>query len=237
MNRPDIYIKQAHAMAAWLRAQGDPEGADLADSLAENLNVNHEAVDDQTTPEWLALRDPDALDTEPAIRCWPEVGCVFEGEDGPVLTIDPMDGGDVSIVHMGDIVKWMSGRIDADERKTRVVGEAQAKLDAERVAYDATVGSGYEPGEVIDADFEVEPPEQVAAERERIVASLTKRLPYMAPEVRAEWPADLLAEAQARWDAQIAIDDERMGRPVFASDPRFEGMTDADHLEDLTEDL
>ena len=157
MNRPDIYIKQAHAMAAWLRAQGDPEGADLADSLAENLNVNHEAVDDQTTPEWLALRDPDALDTEPAIRCWPEVGCVFEGEDGPVLTIDPMDGGDVSIVHMGDIVKWMSGRIDADasEQKTRAAGEAQAQLDAERIAYDATVGSGYEVGDVIDAEFEV----------------------------------------------------------------------------------
>ena len=163
MNRPDIYIKQAHAMAAWLRAQGDPEGADLADSLAEHLNVNHEAVDDQTTPDWTVGPRMDALDAEPAIRCWPEVGCVFEGEDGPVLTIDPMDGGDVSIVHMGDVVRWMSGRIDADasEQKTRAFGEAQAQLDAERAAYDATVGLGYEAGEVIDAEFEITPEEWV----------------------------------------------------------------------------
>ena len=156
MNRPNIYIKQAHAIAAWLRAQGDPEGSDLADSLAEHLNVNHDAVDDQTTPDWTIVPGPDALDAEPAIRCWPEVGCVFEGEDGPVLTIDPCDGGDVSIVHMGDVARWMS-RIDADtsEKATRALGEAQAKLDAERIAYDATVGSGYEAGEVIDAEFEV----------------------------------------------------------------------------------
>lgn len=143
MNRPNMYIKQAHAMVAWFRAQGDQEGADLADSLAEHLNVNHEAVDDQTTPDWTVVPGPDALDTEPAIRCWPEVGCVFEGEDGPILTIDPMDGGDVSIVHMGDVVKWMSIRIGADEEKARATGEAQAQLDAERQAYDATVGSGY----------------------------------------------------------------------------------------------
>lgn len=154
MNRPDIYIKQAHAMVAWLRAQGDVEGADLADQLAEHLNVNHEAVDDQTEPDWLITPGDNALDTEPAIRCWPEVGCVFEGKDGPILTIDPGDGSDVSIVHMGDIVRWMSSRIDADEQKTRAAGEAQAQLDAERVAYDATVGSGYAAGEEIDAEVD-----------------------------------------------------------------------------------
>lgn len=156
MNRPDIYIKQAHAMVAWLRAQGDVEGADLADQLAEHLNVNHEAVDDQTEPDWLVTPGDNALDTEPAIRCWPEVGCVFEGKDGPILTIDPGDGSDVSIVHMGDIVRWMSSRIDTDtsEQATRAAGEAQAQLDAERVAYDATVGSGYAAGEEIDAEVD-----------------------------------------------------------------------------------
>jgi len=159
MNRPDMYIAQLTAQAAWLRAQGDDEGAALAEELADRFNTRHEGVLDTTTPTWLGTGD--ALDVEPAIRCWPEVGCVFEGDDGPYLTIDPMDGGDVSIVHMGDIVRWMSSRIDADEQATRAAGEAQAKLDAERVAYDVTVGSGYAAGEVIDAEFEVTPEEWV----------------------------------------------------------------------------
>jgi len=153
MNRADLYLKQIHAMQAWLAAQGDDEGAALADELAERLNRDHEAVDVQDWPAWANSPD-DAIDIEPDIRCHPEVGCVFEGEDGPILTIDPMDGGDVSIVHMGDIVRWMSSRIDADEQKARAAGEAQAKLDAERVAYDATVGSGYAAGEVIDAEID-----------------------------------------------------------------------------------
>ena len=155
MNRPDMYMKQLAGQAVWLRAQGDEYGAEQAEKLAERYRRHYEAVDDQTTPGWLGTGD--ALDTEPAIRCWPEVGRAFERNDGPHLTTDPDDGGTVPILHMGDVARWMSGRIDADasEQKTRAAGEAQAQLDAERIAYDATVGSGYEVGDVIDAEFEV----------------------------------------------------------------------------------
>ena len=153
MNRPDMYIAQLTAQAAWLRAQGDDEGAALAEELADRLNTRHEGVLDTTTPTWLGTGD--ALDVEPAIRCWPEVGCVFEGDDGPYLTIDPMDGGDVSIVHMGDVVRWVQGR--------GAPADNESAHDAERQAHDATVGSGYE-GEAIDAEFEETPDEVVAAQ-------------------------------------------------------------------------
>ena len=153
MNRPDMYIAQLTAQAAWLRAQGDEYGAEQAGELAERYRRHYEAVVD-TTPTWLGTGD--ALDVEPAIRCHPEVGCVFQGDDGPYLTIDPMDGGDVSIVHMGDVVRWMEARLGAD-------ADIAAKGDAERQAHDATVGSGYE-GEAIDAEFEETPDEVVAAQ-------------------------------------------------------------------------
>jgi hypothetical protein len=158
MNRPNTYMKQLVGLAAWLRAEGDEAAALEVDALAEHLTARHEAVDDQTMPDWTVGPRMDALDVEPAIRCWPEVGCVFEGADGPVLTIDPLDGSDVAIVHMGDVVRWMSSRIDADtsEQATRAAGEAQAEHDAERVAYDATVGGGYAAGEATDAEFEVD---------------------------------------------------------------------------------
>ena len=108
MTRPDMYIAQLTAQAAWLRTQGDHEGADLADSLVEHIRVNHDA-DDVATTEWVG-RPGNVLDTEPDIRCWPNVGCVFAGDDGPYLTIDPMDGSDVSIVHIGDVVRWSENR-------------------------------------------------------------------------------------------------------------------------------
>lgn len=155
MNRPDMYIAQLTAQAAWLRAQGDEESAALAEELVDRFNTRHEGVLDTTTPTWLGTGD--ALDVEPTIRCHPEVGCVFQGDDGPYLTIDPMDGGDVSIVHMGDVVRWMEARLGAD-------ADIAAKGDAERQAYDATVGSGYEPGEVIDAEFEETPDAMTAAQ-------------------------------------------------------------------------
>ena len=154
MNRPDQYIAQLTAQAAWLRAQGDEESAALAEELADRFNTRHEGVLDTTTPTWLGTGD--ALDVEPAIRCWPEVGCVFEGDDGPYLTIDPMDGGDVSIVHMGDVVRWVQGR--------GAPADNESAHDAERQAHDATVGSGYLEGEVIDAEFEVTPGEVIDAQ-------------------------------------------------------------------------
>lgn len=137
MNRSDMYLKQLHGLQAWLRAQGDEEGADQADDLAEHLSRNHEAVDDQTTPAW-AHGEDDEVDVEPDIRCSPAAGCIFENRAGElILTIDMLDGGDVAVVHMGDVVRWVERRGAPAVRPTTVSGE---------IADD---------GEVIDAEFEV----------------------------------------------------------------------------------
>lgn len=52
----------------------------------------------------------DVIDARPAIRCWPAAGVVFAGPEGPVLSIDPCDGGNVSLVHLGDAARWSIGR-------------------------------------------------------------------------------------------------------------------------------
>lgn len=53
---------------------------------------------------------------------------------------------------------------------------------------------------------ESRPPHQLsdAEARASLVASLCKRLPYMAPEVKATYPADVLAEAEAIVAAEAA---------------------------------
>lgn len=154
MNRPNMYIAQLTAQAAWLRAQGDDEGAALAEELADRFNTRHEGVLDATAPEWASGPDVE-LDTAPNIRCSPEVGVIFPNHAGEmILTIDMLDGGDVAIVHLGDVLAWHAGHAKAVDALI-ADGAAQAQLDAERAAYDATVGSGYEAGEVIDAEFEV----------------------------------------------------------------------------------
>lgn len=48
----------------------------------------------------------EVIDAAPAIRCWPAVGVVFAGPDGPVLSIDPQDGGNVALVHIGDVAEY-----------------------------------------------------------------------------------------------------------------------------------
>lgn len=159
MNRPDIYMKQLAGLDAWLAAQGDEEGAALARELAERIHDRHEGIDDQTTLEWANGPD-DECDIEPEIRCSPAVGIVFENNAGePILTIDMLDGGDVAVVHMGDVVRWVerrgapaadrptlnSGEIH-DERANRIPETPQEAR--ERAAYEATVG------DVIDAEFE-----------------------------------------------------------------------------------
>ena len=116
MNRPDQYIAQLTAQAAWLRAQGDHDGAALAEELADHFNTRHEGVLDVTTPEWANEAEGEVIDAAPS--------------------------GWVESVHMA---------------------RAEAREDAEREDYDATVGSGYE-GEAIDAEFEETPDEVVAAQ-------------------------------------------------------------------------
>lgn len=46
------------------------------------------------------------IDARPHIRCTPEVGIVLASPDGPILTIDPLDGGDCPTVNIGDVVQW-----------------------------------------------------------------------------------------------------------------------------------
>ena len=158
MNRPDMYIAQLTAQAAWLRAQGDEESAALAEELADRFNTRHEGVLDVTTPEWANEGEGEVIDAAPNIRCWPSPGVVISGPGGKVLTIDPMDGGDVAVVHLGDIIGWV---------ESVHMARAEAREDAEREDYDATVGSGYE-GEAIDAEFEETPDEgSVAAHTAR----------------------------------------------------------------------
>lgn len=270
MNRPDQYIAQLTAQAAWLRAQGDEESAALAEELADRFNTRHEGVLDVTTPEWANEAEGEVIDAAPSIRCWPSPGVVISGPGGKVLTIDPMDGGDVAVVHLGDIIGWVESvhmarvakatvdvvleavsedlfehdgcskspdsiealiarvraaitqtRSEANDAVSVDISEAVSQgfmtaagnllddlaermgaadddvahdlatdlarvlrerhgaagdtwvvehiparsgEDAERAAYDATVGVGYEVGEVIDAEFEVTPDEVIAAQ-------------------------------------------------------------------------
>ena len=169
MNRPNIYMAQLAAQAAWFRAQGDGEAAVLAEELAERIHDRHEGVLDETAPEWASGPDVE-IDNEPAIRCSPGVGVIFPNHAGEmILTVDMLDGGDVAVVHLGDVLAWHAGHAKAVDALI-ADGAAQAQLDAERAAYDATVGSGY--------------------------VAFVRR----------------------------------------ASDARYEGVSDADYLEDLTED-
>jgi hypothetical protein len=126
MNRADMYLKQLHGLQAWLRAQGDEEGADQADDLAEHLSRNHEAVDDLAEPPWTGGPDFEA-DVEPDIRCRPEVGVVYMNRDGePILTVDMLDGGDVAVVHMGDVVRWVERRGAPDPEQARGLAAKEA---------------------------------------------------------------------------------------------------------------
>lgn len=121
MNRADQYLKQALAIGAWLHAQGDEEAAGIADDLADRLQARHEAGadDDQTSPEW-ANGAGEVIDTEPAIRCWPAPGVVILSPTGPVLTIDPEDGGDVSVVHLGDVLDWRRAYVEQARHKAAI---------------------------------------------------------------------------------------------------------------------
>jgi len=143
-----MYLKQLHGLQAWLRAQGDEEGADQADDLAEHLSRNHEAVDDLAEPPWTGGPDFEA-DVEPDIRCRPEVGVVYMNRDGePILTIDMLDGGDVAVVHMGDVVRWVERRGAPDPAQARGLPETPTQA-AERAAVEAN--------EAIAAAEEAEP--------------------------------------------------------------------------------
>ncbi len=56
----------------------------------------------------LEVRSTDeCVDASPAIRCAPEVGCVFKTPAGYVLTIDPLDGGDCPTVNLSDVRAWL----------------------------------------------------------------------------------------------------------------------------------
>lgn len=157
MNRPNMYIAQLTAQAAWLRAQGDDEGAVLAEELADRFNTRHEGVLDATAPEWASGPDVE-IDTAPNIRCSPEVGVIFPNHAGePILTIDMLDGGDVAVVHLGDVLAWHAGMVKAVDGLI-ADGAAQAELDRARQAHDATVGEG----DAIDASFEVTEDEEPA---------------------------------------------------------------------------
>lgn len=54
------------------------------------------------------LQSGDVIDAAPGIRCYPEAGIVLDSRDGPVLTVDPLDGGDCWVVHMGDVARWLA---------------------------------------------------------------------------------------------------------------------------------
>lgn len=151
MTRSDMYMKHLAGLAAWLRAQGDEAGAERTDELAEHLNVNHEGVGDQTTPTW-AQGEDDELDVEPNIRCSPAPGIIFENTAGElVLTIDMLTGGDVAVVHMGDVVRWVENRGAPDPELARGRGVPETPAEAaDRRAIEAAVG---EDG-AIDAEFE-----------------------------------------------------------------------------------
>lgn len=56
-----------------------------------------------TTPD-----NRECVDASPAIRCTPEVGCVFKTPAGYVLTIDPLDGGDCPTVNLSDVQEWLA---------------------------------------------------------------------------------------------------------------------------------
>lgn len=279
MNRPNHFMKQLVAQAAWLRAQGDDAGAAIADELADHIHDRHEGVDDQTAPEW--ANGPDVeVDNEPDIRCSP------------------------AVVHMGDVVRWIESRgvpgADAGShcypaashkldtvdgvlrfRRNRIINdlvdaasgirapgpmdlnaikvrtdrggytvEEMKELyrltgytvsgfddvfpseDAEREAYDATVGSGYE-GEVIDAEFEVTPDEVVAAQEAADPFNIDPPPGYgdaaalQAREDDRDYHARLLAEAEGSPYSEAVAGDE-----VEQNDDRMDAR-ELDAQEDL----
>lgn len=125
----------------------------MADDLAEHFNLNYEATDDSNDgdPPW-ALGE--TIDTEPAIRCYPAAGIVMLGPEGPVLTIDPMDGGNVALVHLGDVLDWRRGReLAADSTMQRAEAD-RLRLQARAMA---------DINGVIDAEFAEIAAEQTAA--------------------------------------------------------------------------
>lgn len=128
MNRPDRYMRQATACAAWLRAEGDDEGVALAEELAARLRDRHAAQEDTRGSEVPSWARGDDFDAEPAIRCWPSPGVVALGEDGPVLAVDmwatALDLG-MAMVHLGDVIEWRRAReqgVDAIVRAHREPG-------------------------------------------------------------------------------------------------------------------
>ena len=122
MNRPDQYMKQATACAAWLRAEGDDDGAALARQLAAHLRDRHAAQEDTRSSEVPSWARGDDFDANPTIRCWPSPGVVTLGEDGPVLAIDmwttALDLG-MAVVHLGDVVEWRRAREEGADAVAR----------------------------------------------------------------------------------------------------------------------
>lgn len=82
--------------------------------LVERAHARLEAMnlgDGDTGDRHTRARTPpfgagDVVDEAPSIRCWPEVGVIIDGPEGLYLTVDPCDGGDVTCVHIGDVVAW-----------------------------------------------------------------------------------------------------------------------------------
>ena len=87
--------------------QGEP-GETTLEAALRLLKLAHQrgafaAANPPAEPGWTG---GDVIDASPTIRCWPAAGVVFMGPDGPVLSIDPMDGGNVALVHLGDVVEY-----------------------------------------------------------------------------------------------------------------------------------
>lgn len=87
--------------------QGEP-GETTLEAALRLLKLAHQrgAFAAATPPAEPGWTGGDVIDASPTIRCWPAAGVVFMGPDGPVLSIDPMDGGNVALVHLGDVVEY-----------------------------------------------------------------------------------------------------------------------------------
>jgi len=72
-------------------------------TFAEAAERDAKATTPPAEPGWTG---GEVIDSAPAIRCWPAVGVVFAGPEGPVLSIDPQDGGNVALVHIGDVAEY-----------------------------------------------------------------------------------------------------------------------------------
>lgn len=91
----------------------------------------------------LEVRSTDeCVDASPAIRCTPEVGCVFKTPAGYVLTIDPLDGGDCLTVNLSDVQEWLA--VHGDPRPAPASHLSDRKREHVPLALVVWPGSAYD---------------------------------------------------------------------------------------------